>query len=276
LEVQIARAEAAESSERRHGRADPAHGPENPLWGAERIRGELLKLGIPVAKRTIQKYLRAVSARSPSGQSWSTFLKTHGQDIWACDFVPVVTIFFKTLYAFVIVHLESRRVVHVNVTDHPSDAWVAQQLREATPFGVTPKHLIRDNDKKYRSEFDHVAKTCGIDVIHTPYQAPLANSICERFIGSLRRECLDHMLVLGRHQLVRVLIAYVDYFNQSRPHQGIAQQIPESRPSPVPTATTRAIVTFQTSCAKPVQRTAGKVITFPVLNGLHHSYAWAT
>jgi putative transposase len=191
---------------------------ENPLWGAERIRGELLKLGIKVAKRTIQKYMRAVLARSPSGQSWSTFLTAHGQDIWACDFVPVVTIYFKTLYAFVIVHLGSRRVVHV--TDHPSDAWVAQQLREATPFGDTPKHLICDNDKKYGPEFDRVGKTCGIDVIHTPYQASLAKSICERFIGSLRRECLDHVLVLGMRQLVRVLIAYVDYFNRSRPHTG--------------------------------------------------------
>ena len=149
-------------------------------------------------------------------------------------------------------------------------------MREATPFGDTPKHLICDNDKKYGPEFDCVAKTCGIDVIHTPYQAPLANAICERFIGRLRRECLDHMLVLGMRQLVRVLIAYVPYFNQSRPHQGIAQQIPESCLSPAPTAATGAIVKFPTACAAPVQRTAGKVIAFPMLNGLHHSYAWAT
>lgn len=169
---------------------------ENPLWGAERIRGELLKLGIEVAKRTIQKYMRAAPTRSPSGQSWSTFLKTHGQDLWACDFVPVVTLCFKTLYAFVIVHLESRRIVHVNVTDYPSDAWVAQPLREATPFGQTPKHLICDHDRKYGPVFYRVTKTCGMDVIHTPYQAPLANGICERFIGSIRRECLDHVLVL--------------------------------------------------------------------------------
>lgn len=103
---------------------------ENPLWGAERIRGELLKLGVLVAKRTIQKYMRAVRSWPPSGQSWSTFLKTHGHDIWACDFVPVVTIFFQTLYAVVIVHVGSRQVVPVNVTDHPMDAWVAQQLWE--------------------------------------------------------------------------------------------------------------------------------------------------
>jgi putative transposase len=111
---------------------------ENSLWGAERIRGEILKLGVHVAKRTIQKYMRAVRSRPASGQSRSIFLKTHGQDIWACDFVPVVTLCFQTLYAFVIVQVESRRVVHLNVTDHPTDVWVAQPLPEATPLAKCP------------------------------------------------------------------------------------------------------------------------------------------
>jgi putative transposase len=122
---------------------------ENPLWCAERIRGEQLKLGVKVAKRTIQKYLRTARSQSLSAQSWSTFLKTQGQDIWASDFVPVVTLFFQTLYAFVIVHLGSRRVVHTNATVHRSDDWIAQQLLEATPFRETAKHLICDNDTKY-------------------------------------------------------------------------------------------------------------------------------
>ena len=112
---------------------------ENHLWGAERLRGELLKLGVHVAKRTIQKYRRAARSSATPGPSWATFLKTHGQDIWACDFVPVVTLFFQTVYAFVILHLGSRRVVQVNATHHPTDAWVAQQLREATPFGEKVK-----------------------------------------------------------------------------------------------------------------------------------------
>ena len=161
-------------------------------------------------------------------------MKTHGQDIWACDFVPVVTLFFHTIHAFVIVHLASRRVMHFGVTEYPTDEWVAQQLREATPFGETPKHLICDNDKQYGPVCERVAKTSGIEVIHTPYQAPLANAICERFIGSLRRECLDHMLVLGMRQLVCVLTEYVKYFNQARPQQGIEPQLAESRLSPVP------------------------------------------
>jgi hypothetical protein len=135
--------------------------------GAERIRGELLKLNIKVAKRTIQKYMQIARSKLPSGQSWSTFLQTHGKDIWACDFVPVVTLFFKTLHAFVIVHHESRRVVHVAVTDHPTDEWtsasqstlwITQQVREATPFEEKPKFLICDNDKRYGHLFEQVVQ----------------------------------------------------------------------------------------------------------------------
>jgi putative transposase len=230
---------------------------ENRLWGAERIRGELLKLNIQVAKRTIQKYMQAVRSKPPSGQSWSTFLKNHGQDIWACDFVPVVTLFFKTLHAFVIVHHASRRVVHIGVTDHPTDEWITQQVRDATPFEEKPKYLICDNDKKYGPMFERVAQASGIEVIHTPYEAPRANAICERFVGSLRRECLDHMLVIGELQLIRVLKEYVSYFNPARPHQGIAQCIPAPRVPPPGTPKT------------------SRLIAGPVLNGLHHDYRWA-
>jgi putative transposase len=122
---------------------------ENPLCGAERIRGELLKLNIRVAKRIIQKYMHAVRSQPPSGQSWSKFLKTRGKDLWACDFVPVVTLFFKTIHAAVILRHESRRVVHVGLTEHPTDEWTTHQFREATLFEEKPKCLICDNDKKY-------------------------------------------------------------------------------------------------------------------------------
>jgi putative transposase len=134
-----------------------------------------LKLTIKVAKRTIQKYMQAARSKPPSGQSGSTFLKTHGQDIWACDFVPVVTLFFRTLHAFVIVHHESRRVVHVGVTDHPTDEWITQQVRDATPFEEKPKFLICDNDKRYGHMFERVVQASSIEVIHTPYEAPRAN-----------------------------------------------------------------------------------------------------
>jgi putative transposase len=259
---------------------------ENRLWGVERIRGELLKLGVHLAKRTIQKHMHLARSQSPAGQSWSTFLKNQGQDIWACDFVPEVTLFFQTVYAFVIIHLSSRRVIHVNATRHPTDAWVARQLREATPFGQTAKHLICDNDTKYGPLFDAAAQTCGLEVIHTPYEAPRAKSIRERFVGSLRRECLDHMLVLGDRQLVRVLKEYSGYFDQARPHQGLAQQPPETRwrgqangtprqPAAVPAALTRTRPARGASVA-PGQSVGHRLTARPVLNGLHHAYAWAT
>jgi hypothetical protein len=146
-----------------------------------------------------------VRSQPPSGQSWSTFLKTDGKDIWACDFVPVVTLFFKTIHAFVIGQHESRRVVHFGVTEHPTDEWITQQ---------------------------RVAQASGVEVIHTPYEAPRSNAICERFVGSLRRERLDHRLVIGVLQLIRIQKEYVSDFNQARPRRGLAQRIPEPMLSP--------------------------------------------
>jgi transposase InsO family protein len=168
----------------------------NRLWGAERIRGELLKLDIRVAKRTIQRYMR--QARPPHcGQTWATFLHNHAHAIWAADFLPVTDLLFSPLYAFFVIELATRRVVHVGVTRHPTDTWVAQQLREATPFGQHPKHLITDNDSKYGPLFAQVATSSGIDHIRTAYRAPLMNALIERFLGSVRRECLDHVFAVS-------------------------------------------------------------------------------
>ena len=194
---------------------------KNRLWGAERIRGELLKLGIHVCKRTIQKYMRPVRAPQPGGQTWATFLCNHAEEIWACDFLQVTDLFFRPLFAFFIIELKSRRVIHVGVTRSPTDPWVAQQLREATPFGHAPKYLIRDNDSKFGSCFARVAETSAIEILKTPYHAPRANAVCERFLRSVRQECLDHMLILREKRLQRVLNQYVAYFNRARPHQGI-------------------------------------------------------
>ncbi len=232
---------------------------DNPLWGAERIRGELGKLGLRVAKRTIQTYLRGAAAPRPRGQTWAAFLRNHAHEIWACDFLPVTDLRFRPLYAFFVIALGSRRVVHVGVTRHPTDAWVAQQLREATPFGERPRFLIRDNDGKYGPRFDRVAAASRIHVLRTPVRAPQANATCERFMGSVRRECLDHLLILGEAQLRRVLHAYVAYFNHARPHQGIGQAIPV-RAAPA-----------ERRKAKP-----GLVVAFPVLGGLHHDYRRAS
>src|SRR5258708_11745335 len=206
----------------------------NRLWGAERIRGELLKLGMRVCKRTIQKYMRGVRTPRPTRQSWRTFLHNHGGEIWACDFLQVTDLFFRSLFAFFLIELKSRKVIHVGVTRSPTDAWTAQQLREATPYGQTPRYLIRDHDSKFGPCFARVAVTSGIKVLKTPYHAPRANAICERFLGSVRRECLVHLIMLNEKQLHRVLHAYAEYFNRARPHQGIQQQIPEAEISCVP------------------------------------------
>jgi putative transposase len=164
---------------------------EERTWGAERIRGELLKLGIKVAKSTIQRYINQVRSPVPTKQTWATFLRNQAKDIWAVDFLQTYDLFFRAIFVFVVIELGSRRLLHFGVSRSPSDAWVAQQLREATPFGQGPRFLIRDNDDKFGQAFDRVADGTDIEVLTTPYQAPKANAICERFLGSVRRECLD-------------------------------------------------------------------------------------
>jgi transposase InsO family protein len=229
----------------------------NLLWGAERIRGELLKLGIKVSKRTIQKYAKKSHRPSPKGQNWETFLKNHAHDIWACDFLQVYDLFFRPIFLFFIIEHGSRRVVHAAATRSPTEGWVTQQLREATPFGEGPKYIIRDNDRKFgqrhTGQFDRLATGSGIEVLHTPPKSPLCNAFCERFLGSVRRECLDHILILSEDHLRRVVLEYVRYFNGSRPHQGIGQKVP--RPMKVLG-----------------KQGNGEVVESSILGGLHHEY----
>ncbi len=194
---------------------------------------------------------------SPGGQSWATFLRNHASQIWACDFLQTYDIFFRPIFAFFIVELGSRKVVHVAVTRSPTSLWTAQQLREATPFGQSPRFIIRDNDDKFGREFDRVAKTSGIRVLRTPYRAPRANATCERYLGSVRRECLDHVIIVSEDHMLTTLRAYVRHFNGSRPHQGLAQRIP-CPPSEVPKRCDGA-----------------RLVAVPVLGGLHHEYRWA-
>ncbi len=154
----------------------------NRRWGAERIRGEFLKLDIRVARWTVQKYMRDARPPRDAGQSWATFLRNHADDSWACDFLPVTDLLFRPVYAFFVIAPGSRRVVHLGVTPQPTDAWVAQQLREATPFEQRPGHLTRDNDSKYGQAFTRVAEVRGIRVVRTAYRAPKENAACERFL----------------------------------------------------------------------------------------------
>jgi putative transposase len=227
----------------------------NRLWGAERLRGELLKLDIHVSKRTIQKYMKQARPKRAWGQSWKVFLRNHAAEVWACDFLQVTDFFFRPLFAFFIIELKSRKVIHVNVTRTPTDPWVAQQLREATPYGQAPNYLIRDNDRKFGQSFAKVAATSGIKVLRTPYRTPQANAVCERFLGSVRRACLDHFFILREKQLHRLLKAFVVYFNQTRPHQGLGQRIPDS-----------------SVFSPPLPYQGNQIRAVPILGGLHHDF----
>jgi putative transposase len=203
--------------------------------------------------------MRDVRPQQPRGQTWATFLRNHARQVWSCDFLQVTDLFFRPLFAFFMIELQSRKVIHVGVTRSPTDVWVAQQLREATSYGQGPKYLIRDNDSKFGACFARVATTSAIEILKTPVHAPCANAICERFMRSVRKECLDHLLILQEKQLQRVLNAYVMYFNQARPHQGIQQQIPDPSRS-----------------AMSSHHAGNEVIALPVMGGLHHDYHWAT
>ena len=231
--------------------------------GAERIRGELLKLGMEVSKRTIQGYMpkdRKEHSSShivpmPFRETWATFLKNQASGVWACDFTVVTDWLFRQWYVFVVMELKTRRIVHTGVTKYPTDEWTAQQLREATPWGRGPKYLIRDRDKKYAMHFSAVAMSSDIKELKTPFQTPQANGYCERFMGSLRRECMDHILIHDDNHLRRVVTEYTAYFNQERPRQGIEQRIPNHYDLPK---------------AKP---TSGRITSKAILGGLHHNYS---
>ena len=194
--------------------------------------------------------MRGVRPPRRTGQSWATFWRNHTSEVWACDFLPVTDVLFRPLSAFFVIEVASRRVVHANVTRQPTDEWVVQQLREATPFGQHPTHLIRDNDRTYGPVFAHVADVTGIDEVCTADRALQEKAICERFLGSVRRECLDHLLILGEAHRRRVVRESVASFNTARPHQGLQQRIPDP--------------------PEEVRHRAGPVRARPVLGGLHH------
>ena len=229
---------------------------ENPRWGAMRIVGELRALGYPVSPRTVRRY-RSRALRRPPSQSWRTFLKNHAADIWAVDLFTVQTLTLRTLYVIVFIAHERRRIVHVNVTRHPTAAWVWRQLLEATPWGAQPRHLIRDRDRCYGADFVRKALRVGIRTVLTPVRAPNANAVAERVVGTLRRECLDHMIVRNEQHLRRMLGEYMGHYNAMRPHRTLGLDSPRGRePRAKPSGTAR-------------------VIRHEVLGGLHNEYAWA-
>jgi putative transposase len=209
---------------------------ENPRWGYQRIRGELLHLGCRVSASSIARVLRAnglqpAPRRTAASPTWRAFLRRQAAGILACDFLIVDTVFLQRLYVLFFIQLHTRRVHLAGVTTHPTGAWVAQQARNlaATLDGdtTTVRFLIRDRDSKFTRAFDDIWRAAGAEVIRTPIQAPNANAVAERWVGTVRRECLDHLLIGGRRQLLRVLHHYVEHYNRHRPHRSLGLSAPE-------------------------------------------------
>jgi transposase InsO family protein len=237
---------------------------ENVTWGEERIADELkLKLGIRVSPRTVGKYLKPVGpGRAPDPQQrWLTFIRNHAQAIVACDFFAVVTVSFRTLYVLVIMEVGTRRILHANVTAHPTADWTLQQFREALPAEHPYRFLIHDRDRIFSEDLDHAVAGMGVQVLRTPVRAPKANSICERLGGSLRRECLDFFIPFNERQLRTIVKFWTKHYNRGRPHSSLGPGFPEPSQESVPESGHRH------------QLPAGfRVVKTSVLGGLHHEY----
>ena len=226
---------------------------ENPLWGSERIRGELLKLGIVVSNRSIRRYRWRPVRPAGDQQRWRTFLKNELQGIWAADLFVVQTVSYRTLYAFFLIRHERREWIHFDVSASPTAAWIWRQVVEATPLGRQPTFLIHDRDADYGGDFDERLANLGITGVRTPPRAPKANAIGERIVRTIRTECLDHIIVINERHLQAVLAEFADYYNHERPHRSLGLRSPIVRPS----------------------QPAGRVVARSVLGGLHHAYARA-
>jgi putative transposase len=221
---------------------------DNPLWGAPRIHSELLKLGIKVSEASVAKYM--VRSSKPPSQRWKTFLDNHVSQLASVDFFTVPTVTFRVLYVFIVLQHNRRRVVHFNVTDHPTAAWTARQIIEAFPFDCTPKYLLRDRDGIFGAEFRNQLRAMSMHEIRTATRSPWQNPYAERIIGSIRRECLDHVIVLNEESLRRVLRQYFTYYHRSRLHLSLDRDSPDTRP----------VVS------------KGNVVAIPEVGGLHHRY----
>ncbi|HMH05772.1 MAG TPA: integrase core domain-containing protein [Terriglobales bacterium] len=219
---------------------------ENPLWGAPRIHGELLKLGFEIAQSSVAKCM--VKRRRPPSQGWRTFLRNHAPDVAAMDLFVVPNIGFDLLYAFVIVRLDRRD--WISVTTNPTAEWVARQITEAFPWDGAPGYMIRDRDRIYGTVVTRRLRVMGIRDKPIAPASPWQNGFVERLIGSIRRECVDHIIILGEAHLRRILKSYASYYNEIRTHRSLGKDAPISRP---------------------VQR-AGSLKTLPILGGLHHHY----
>lgn len=223
---------------------------ENPLWSAQRIQGELTKLGYSVCDNTVAKYMRKPKAGPDQRQRWQTFLKNHTKHIVAIDFLVVRTLCFKAIYVFIAISHDRRTILHFGVSSRPHSQWAIQQLGETFAFDDTTKYVIRDNDKIFSNDFKRHIKRFGLKDTPTAPHSPWQNPIAERVMGTLRRECLNHMIILNEKHLHSALSEFVEYYNNSRTHMSLNKDSPVSRPV----------------------QTKGRIIKTPILGGLHHTY----
>jgi len=222
----------------------------NPLWGAPRVHGELLKLGLDVSETTASKYM--IKHRGPPSQTWRTFLQNHAKELIALDFFTVPTARFKVLFVLIILSHDRRRILHFNVTEHPTAAWTARQLLEVCGTDNAPRFLIRDRDAIYGEIFRRQVEALNIQDVPTAPRSPWQNAYAERVIGSIRRECANHMIALGERHLGRIISSYVRYYNQTRTHLSLSKDAPAGRREQPPDQ--------------------GRVMELKRVGGLHHEY----
>jgi transposase InsO family protein len=240
---------------------------ENPTWGQERIANELLlKPGLKVSPRTVRKYMPAHCVGGPGKhrqtQRWATFVRNHAKGIIACDFCVAITATFRVLYVFVIIELASRRLLHVNVTAHPTAEWTVQQFREAIPADYPYRILIHDRDTIFSKAVDQSVRHMKLHVVKTPVRTPVANSICERVVGTLRRECLDFVIPLNDKHLYGILNEWVRHYNEGRPHMSLGPGIPQPMNN----------LPARRQSQRHRMARGQHVVTRSVLGGLHHDY----
>jgi len=223
---------------------------ENPTWGAPRIHSELEKLGYWVCETTVGRYM--LKRRGRPTQNWKTFIRNHLDEMVAIDFLTVPTITFRTLYVFVLLSLDRRRMIHFNVTDHPNAEWTALQLIQAFPFDAAPKYLIRGRDGIYGEMVVKAIESMGIEEKVISARSPWQNGYCERVVGTLNRECLNHMIILNERHCFRVIKSYLEYYHRDRTHIGLGKDTPDGRPVEPPSL--------------------GPVKRRPMVGGLHSRY----
>jgi len=230
---------------------------ENPTWGAPRIHGELLKLGFDVSEATVSRWLRQAPRTPDPAQRWLTFLRNHREAIAAMDFFTVPTLTFGVLYCFFIIGHDRRRILRCNVTRNPHALWIVQQLREAWPYTPAHRFLLFDRDAKFGDDVVTSAQEMGSEPVRTAFRSPWQNGVAERWVGSCRRDLLDHIIVLNERHLKRLMSEYVRYYHEDRTHLGLAKDTPAGRPTTIRFAV------------------ESKIRSFPRLGGLHHRYAVA-